>query len=147
MDQNHDFNPGIDSRGLFWTVAVPERLTSIDLENGTARFHANNMAIPDYHDFPNSIGVRTPPIATIPSFVSFDMRWKAKPDAKLTRLTDTTNHFRGRFLDSNATITWSAKQPSTGFTFKSAPANTSKTISGVIGHERNGKFFSSSGED
>ena len=57
-------------------------------------------------------------------------------------LTDSTNRFTGEFADSTATIAWSASQASTGFTFTSDPALGSTTVSGVIGHERNGKFFS-----
>jgi hypothetical protein len=139
-NQIHDFNPGIDSNGLFWTTAFPRSGVSTDLDNGTARMHAIHMAVPDYTDIFNSAGFTNPPIPPIPSFVSFDVRWTAKSNAKLTPISDATNHFSGKFIDSNATIVWSASQQSTGFTF--ATDTTKPTpVSGVIGHERNGRFF------
>jgi len=146
-NQNHDFNLGIAKSGLFWTRIVSESATSLELEEGRARFHSNNMQILDYHDFLNSVGVTQPPIPTIPSVVSFDTRWTAKPGKKLTRLTDTANGFSGKFIDSNATLVWSANSPSTGFTFHTTPGEHPTTVSGVIGHERNGRFFSSKSDD
>jgi hypothetical protein len=137
-NQIHDFNPGIDSNGLFWTTAFPRSGVSIDLDAGTARMHANNMPVPDYFNILNSTGFTQPPIPPIPSVVSFDVRWKAKSTAKLTPISDATNHFSGKFIDSNATIVWSASQ--TGFTFATDAAPTTP-VSGVIGHERNGRFF------
>ena len=77
-NQVHDFNPGIKKSGLFWTIRVPESAASIRLGDRTARFQMNNLAIPDDHDFLNSVGVEVPPIPLIPSFVSFDVRWTAK---------------------------------------------------------------------
>jgi hypothetical protein len=145
--QVHDFNPGIDSKGLFWTTAFPRGGVSIDLEDGTARLHANHMAVPDYIDIFNSAGFNKNPIPPIPSFVSFDVRWTAKPGAKLTRITNTEKHFTGKFIDSNATIVWSANTPSTGFTYASESAAKSTTVSGVIGNERNGRFFADSEDD
>jgi hypothetical protein len=135
---------------VFWTTRISEDLTSINPERGTARFHATNMAIPDFRDFPNSLGVSDKPAAPIPSFVSFDVRWTAKPGAKLTPVTDTTNlnRFTGKYLDSTASIVWSARQPSTGYKFATNRGDTTlKTVSAVIGRERNGKFFSNSQED
>ncbi len=147
VQQIHDFNPGINKQGLFWTTAFPESGVSSDLEDGTARLHAHHMAVPDYTDIFNSAGFTKPPIPTIPSFVSFDVRWTAKAGAKHTRIRDAINHFTGTYVDSNATIAWSANQPKTGFTFASDPAAKITTVSGVIGHERNGRFFADSEDD
>jgi len=104
------------------------------------------MAVPDFTDIFNSAGFTKPPIPPIPSFVSFDVRWTAKPGAQLTRIRDATNHFTGTFIDSNATIVWSANQPKTGFTFATDTAKTT-AVSGVIGHERNGRFFADIADD
>ena len=38
-------------------------------------------------------------------------------------------------------VEWSASVPSTGFSFTSDPATTSKTVFAEIGSERNGVFF------
>ena len=144
--QIHDFNPGIEPSGLFWTIPFPKSGVSSDLEDGTARLHAKHMAVPDYTDIVNSAGFTKPPIPTIPSFVSFDVRYTAKPGAKRTRITDATNNFTGTYVDSNATIAWSATQPKTGFAF-ATDTKGSKTVSGVIGHERNGRFLADSEDD
>lgn len=128
--------------GLFWTKKVPQNTTSLDLAAGTARFHTNNMPIDDYHDFLNSVGVEQPALPIIHSTVSFDTHWTSKPGAQLTTLRDTTNQFTGTFIDSNARLVWSAHQPSTGFRFQTTPGEQPTTVSGVIGHERNGRFFS-----
>jgi hypothetical protein len=104
----------------------------------------DHLAMPDYHDFFNSIGLTQPPLPPTPSTVSFDVRWRGK--AAPVRLRETSDHFSGRFIDSTATIAWSARQPSTQFAFVSAPANASTTISAVIGRERNGRFFKAAGD-
>jgi hypothetical protein len=137
--QIHDFNPGIKPSGLFWTQPIPEESVQIDLEHRTARMHLHDWAIPDFTDIFNSAGVTQPPIAPIPSTVSFDVRWRGK--AAPTQIRDTTNHFVGQYIDSTATIVWSAEQRSTHFAFTSGEANTTTPISGVIGRERNGAFF------
>jgi hypothetical protein len=104
------------------------------------------MAVPDYRDIFNSIGKSKKPAPPIPSFVSFDVRWTAQPGAKLTPITDAKKHFTGKFIDSSATIVWSANQPSTGFTF-ATDTKKSTTVSGVVGRERNGRFFADSDDD
>ena len=109
------------------------------MENGTARMHAGQhlrrLTTPISS---TPAGFTVPPIPPIPSVVSFDVRWTAKPGAKLTRVTDPINDFTGMFINiCNATIWWSATS-SAGFTFSSAPAATSTTVSGAVGHERNG---------
>jgi len=115
---------------------------AIALDAATAAMRLGNWAIPDYTDILNSAGVTKPPLAPIPSTVSFDVRWRRQPGATLVPIRDATNGFVGQFIDSLATIAWSAQQPSTHFAFTSAPASSSTTVSGVIGRERNGRFFS-----
>jgi len=98
-----------------------------------------NLSIADFGNIVNAIGVLNPPIPPIDTTVSFDVRWQGKSSP--TRLSDVENDFRGVFVDSDATIAWSANQPSTNFQFVSAAADTSTTVSGVIGFEHNGRFF------
>lgn len=99
----------------------------------------DDLSIPDFTSILNSIGALNPPLPTIDSTVSFDVRWHGKTAPQ--RLRDAENDFAGIFIDSNATIAWSANQPSTNFQFVSAAADTSTTVSGVIGFEHNGRFF------
>jgi hypothetical protein len=137
--QVHDFNPGIAANGLFWTTRIPPESVEIDLEEGRARYRLTDWAISDFTDIFNSIGVAKPSLPPIPSTVSFEVRCRGK--ASPVRISDATNRFRGRYIDSTATVAWSAREPSTNFAFVSDPASTSTTVSGVIGRERNGLFF------
>ena len=101
-----------------------------------------DLVIDDYHDFLNSIGLVDPPIPVVHgSRVSFDTRWQAT--GPVTQLRDTAKDFGGQFRESRATIAWSAESAATHFRFVSDPAHTTYNPQpAVIGHERNGKFFS-----
>lgn len=100
----------------------------------------SNLAIPDYHDFPNSIQ-NPPPIAVVPATASFDTRWQAT--GPVTHLRDEDKGFVGEFKKSRATIVWSAEEPTAHFRFVSDGAGTTVNPQpAVIGLERNGKFFS-----
>jgi hypothetical protein len=100
---------------------VPDNAVAIDLKAGTARFQLN-LPISDYQNFVNSVGDLNPPLPLIPSHVSFDVRWAAKPGAKLTPITDPTNAFTGEFIDSTASIRWSGRQHGFALT-SSSPLN------------------------
>jgi hypothetical protein len=66
----------------------------------------------------------------VPVPVSFDTRWKA------------TNGFVGDFMHIRATFEWSVEEPAQHFRFVSDAVETSATVGGTLGRERNGKFFS-----
>jgi hypothetical protein len=132
-------NPGIAPSGLFWTIPIPSNSVRTNLGAGTASMRMNDLTVPDFGNIVNTIGALNPPIPTIDSTASFDVHWQGK--GALTRLSDAANGFNGMFIDSNATIAWTAEQPSTHFQFVSADADTSTTVSAVIGFERNGRFF------
>ncbi len=53
--QSHDWEPGIEPSGLFWTVPFPSGAMSAAPGSGGARLHAEQMAVPDFHDFFNAI--------------------------------------------------------------------------------------------
>jgi hypothetical protein len=103
---------------------------------------SQHLAISDYGNITNAVvdGHSTA------SVVSFDIDWAGLLD----RVTiDATNNrgfggsgWGGRFSVVDATAQWSASRP--GFRFKSDPANTSKPIFAIVGHERSGVFFGES---
>ena len=96
-------------------------------------------AIPDYHDFPNSIQ-HPPPIPVVPATATFDTRWQAT--GPVANLRDEDKRFVGTFKKSRATITWSMDEPAAHFRFVSDGADTTTNPQpAVIGLERNGKFF------
>ncbi len=136
-----DLNPGITENGLFWTIPVPQSAVAFNFGRGTASFRMTDDAIPDYRNFPNSVGLVLPPLAIVPATASFDTEWYAT--GPVTHLRDAAKGFVGEFKASRATIAWSAEEPTAHFRFVSdAAGTTTNPQSAVIGHERNGKFFS-----
>ena len=144
MQQIHDYSPGIASNGLFWTIAVPADSVAIDLSNATASLQLADVPVTDAHDLANAltnghgfINPPIPPIAPVPATVSFDVRWGGVVDQ--ARVTNQASMFTGNFIETIATIKWSASQ--TGFAFVSEDPNPARNFYSVIGHERNGFFF------
>jgi hypothetical protein len=97
-----------------------------------------NLSIPDWHDFFNSIGAGDPSLPPVAATVSFDTLWRGV--GQLTSVSDASKGFQGAFMDSQATIQWSAEQPAQHFRFVSDAKGTTHTIGGAIGREQNGVF-------
>lgn len=137
--QIHDFNPGIinsgPAKGLFWTVHIPTQDVHVDLGRATATMRVSHADVEDYHTLKNAL-LNGP---SDPASVSFVIRWRGV-QARV-QVDDLALGFAGRFIEDSATVDWSAKVPSTGFSFRSDPATTSKTAFAEIGSERNGVFF------
>jgi hypothetical protein len=72
--------------------------------------------------------------------VTFDVEWGGIIDS--AHVISETHNFEGDFLQTGSTIQWSAVVPSTGFQFTSESPNPARLVNAVIGHERNGVFFS-----
>lgn len=136
--QVHDFEPGITASGLFWTIPISDDMVWAKAGIGGARFRASNLAVPDYHDFFNAVGLNPIPIPVVPSHVSFDVRWDGGGNS--TTLHDSTFGFEGRFVDGPVSIEFTTGQDGSGVTYRSDPANQI-VVSGGVGHERNGVFF------
>jgi hypothetical protein len=136
--QSHDWEPGIDPSGLFWTVPLPAGAMSAAPGAGTARLHAESMAVPDFHDFFNAIA-ETPDPAPRPSHVSFDVRWAGDGDRLTVR--DPDFGFVGQFVAGDATIAFTCQDDDSPVVYTSVPEGQS-TVSAGVGHERNGVFFS-----
>jgi len=142
--QEHDFEPGIASNGLFWTIAVSK--DSVHAEHGRrgARLHGRNVAVTDYHDIINAIfgGGPTP----LPSHVSFDVRWRGHDHPQ--RIRDATFGFVGEYVAGPATISFVAKDDAGNVLFRSDPHGQYNPTpdqggagSPAVGRERNGVFF------
>lgn len=142
--QVHDYSPGITSNGLFWVIPVARDSVAIDLDNATASLKLDNVPVMDAHDIANSLtggqGLANPPIppiAPVPATVSFDIEWSGMiAEAKIV---NEAENFRGRYVQTGATISWSASQA--GFDFISEPVDPSRNIYSVLCHEQNGLFF------
>jgi hypothetical protein len=129
---------------LFWTIAVPADSVEIDLDNATASLQITDLPIIDAHDLANNLtngqgftNPPIPPIAPVPATVSFDIGWSGV--VTQAEVTNQAEQFTGQFIETIATIKWSASQA--GFDFVSEDPNPARNFYSVIGHERNGVFF------
>jgi hypothetical protein len=136
--QVHDFEPGITASGLFWTIPISDDAFRAKPGIGRARFQARHLAVADYHDFLNAVGLNPTPISSVLSHVSFDVRWDGGGNS--TKVHDSTFGFEGRFVDGPVSIQFTAAQDGSDVSYRSDPANQI-TVSGGVGHERNGIFF------
>jgi len=134
-NQIHDYNPGIEPDGRFWTTAVPSSAVSINAGTGSARLHASDFDIEDYHDVVNALTGGP----SLEAQVSFDVRWTGT--GKHVKVRDHTNDFGGRYIEGTATVEWSGLTENGQF-FQSDPADTSTAVFAEVGKERNGIFFS-----
>lgn len=130
-NQVHDFNPGIRSSGLFWTVPVDESALQVNFEDGKARLALTDFDLEDYGNLENAL--KDGP--EVDASVTFDMTWTAS--GKPFNVSDPVHKFSGRFMLSNVDITWSGTED--GFQFSSSPGVSN--VKSVFGRERNGIFF------
>ena len=145
-NQIHDYNVHVDRNDVFWMIPVRHDAVEVDFDGSRARMLVRDLDVFDDHDLANSLtqglGIPTPPIPgvfPVRAKVSFDVEW----DGTLTMadIENTTQRFKGRFLSTGATISWSAEQA--GFRFQSdVPADPKANLVSVLGRERNGMFFS-----
>jgi len=134
--QVHDFEPGTEPSGLFWTTPIPRGSVSARPERGNARMRANHLAVGDYHDFTNAISPT--PTDVKASHVSFDVRWHGGDSA--TTIRDETFGFSGTFVAADATIDFTCRNDGSRVAYRSHPGGQI-TVSGGTGRERNGVFF------
>ena len=94
-----------------------------------------HMAMPDFHDIVNAL---SPSPKTKPGHVSFDMRWDGHDRRR--RIRDNAFRFAGEFRPVQAHINFRVADDGSDVVYAS-DAHGQKTVSGGIGHERNGVFF------
>ena len=148
--QIHDYSPGIAPNGLFWVISAQRDAVEIELDSGRASLQMSDVPVIDAHDLANSLtnghGLLNPPIPPIPPVpgsVSFDIEWSGVIARE--KVTNQAQDFTGQFLETTATIDWSATTG--GFHFDSEEPNPARNFYSVLGHERNGIFFHSMNED
>ena len=107
----------------------------ISPRTGTARFAMQNIAIPDYHDFFNSI---TPGAKSVPAHASFEVIWSGGGDR--VKVNDTTFDFAGEFMKGPMTITFTVSDDG-GPVYTSDPNGQTNPGPPGVGRERNGVFF------
>jgi hypothetical protein len=123
---------------LFWTIPVPRRSIDVHLGAGQASFRLTTEIFDD-HDLMSSLTGAFPAGFPQMAEVTFDIEWGGVLDR--ARIRNQAMNFEGEFVQTGCTIEWSARNPSSGFTFSSAPAETSQNVYALLGRERNGVFF------
>jgi hypothetical protein len=131
----HDFNPGIEQSGLFWTSVVALDNVRVNLNTGRATLEVRNLHMKDYFNLENAtVGGGPRPR---PAVVSYRVEWTATGPA--TDFDNPAQQYRGTLRSAAAQMAWSARTPE--FDFVSAPIATSTTDAALLGHERNGSFY------
>jgi hypothetical protein len=130
-NQVHDFNPGIEPDGRFWTTALDDSTVDVDLHNATARLNVKNLELQDFFNVVNAL-LGGP---SVDATVSFDMRWEGEIDRFTVH--DPEVDFEGRFIQTSASVKWSGENEN-GDSFTSTFSGD--TAFAAIGRERNGVF-------
>ena len=144
--QIHDYNVHVDRNDVFWMIPVRHEAVDVDFDGSRARMRVHGLDVFDDHDLANSLtqglGIPTPPIPgvfPVRAKVSFDVEWDGA--LAMADIENNSQHFKGSFLSTGATIRWSAEQP--GFRFQSdMPPDPKANLVSVLGREQNGVFFS-----
>ena len=149
-EQIHDYNVHIDINDVFWMVPVANESVDVAFDQGQASVRVNGLRVFDDHDLANSLtlGLGLPgglgfsypkiaPAAPANATVSFDIEWGSP--STVAEIRNDSQHFRGSFQKSVATIQWSVEQA--GFQFESEPPNPARNVVSVLGYEQNGIFF------
>lgn len=121
----------------------------MDLDEGTASLHVQNVCVYDAFTVSNSIMGVNRPVNQVKGIInSLDIDWSGIITSETAN--QSTNKMRGTFVENTAKIAVTATTPRTavtalsnghGFRFASDPASTSVNHFAVIGHEQNGVFF------
>jgi hypothetical protein len=136
FQQVHDWEPGILASGLFWTIPISPSSIIVNQNTGAATLRVSNLAVPDYGNFFNAISP-TPDPPPVPSHVSFEVTWPGR--GAVTEIDDDVFDFSGRFVVSDATISFTARNDNAGVIYRSNPDGQISFDAGV-GSERNGIF-------
>ena len=111
----------------------------VHLGEGKATLSVQNLAETDWKTSGNSLSMGKLLGPGVPAAVSFEINWSGV--TRKVKVRDAKNGFAGRFLETGATMTWSASNAS-GFKFQSNPAKTTSAFA-QLGHVSNGVFAGS----
>jgi hypothetical protein len=96
-----------------------------------------NVPVRDFFNFFNAIE-KTPNPPPAPSHVSFDVRWQGGGPRQ--KVSDTSFDFGGEFVPGPVSISFTATDDGSGIVYTSLVSGQN-TVSGGVGHERNGVYF------
>jgi hypothetical protein len=122
----------------------------VDFDNARARLRVRELEVFDDHDLANSLtqGLGLPgdlgfpypqitPVFSVRATVSFDVEWNG--GVATAEIQNSSQSFGGTFLQTGATVRWSARQR--GFQFQSEAPDPARNLISVLGREQNGVFF------
>jgi len=136
--QIHDFNPGIEPSGLFWTLPISPRDVTVSPGSGRAVMDVRDVEMEDYHDFVNAI-LDGPSLEGV---VSFRVEWAASKNKR--RFHNTAQQYDGRMVLNAATCSWIGETVDARYV--SRPRGQ-VTVVAEVGKVRNGVFFSEESEE
>jgi hypothetical protein len=97
---------------------------------------AHHLAMPDFHDFINAV---SPSPVKKHGHVSFDVRWRGDEHDR-TRIRDKRFGFVGEYVPTTGHIDFHVADDRSSVIYTSQ-SHGQTTVSGGIGHQRNGAFF------
>ena len=134
---------------VFWAVELPEGSAHVDLDDGSASLHVENLRVYDAFTVGNSIAGVNRPVNLVKGVVdSLEIKWSGILASDSAN--QPVNKMRGNFVVNTARIAVTATTPRTavtalsnghGFRFVSDKASTSISHFAEIGQERNGVFY------
>jgi len=121
----------------------------VDLDDGSATLHVENMCVYDAFTVANSIAGVNRTVKQVKGIInSLHIEWSGVIERDAAN--EPVNQMRGMFVQNTARISVTATTPKTavtslsnghGFRFVSDPASTSVSHFAQIGQEQNGIFF------
>jgi hypothetical protein len=145
----HSWDGGLSPTNVFWVASIPEGSVHVDLDDGTASLHVQNLCVLDAFTVANSIQGVNRTVNQVQGIInSLRMNWSGiiQRDTAI----QPANQMRGTFVQNTATIEVTATTPRTmvtalsnghGFKFVSDAASTSVSNFAQIGQESNGVYF------
>lgn len=131
--QVHDFNPGIEPNGLFWTSEIDAGDVVAHPGSGSAVMDVRDLPSRDYHDLVNAITLGP----FLPGVVSFRVEWASSGDRR--RFHDEAGGFDADVVLNSAQAWWSGETSAARYV--TDDISTSSSLFAEVGHERNGVHF------
>jgi len=132
-NQIHDFHPPIEPSGLYWVVPAPAPAVTVSADKKTLTLEMTDVPVVDQPRWPALDSIATP------ARMTFKMVWKSTGEP--VRYENPSQHFR--FIGSRAEcqLEVTVDVPSTGFSWKSDPLETSAASFAIFGEEVNGRYY------
>jgi hypothetical protein len=132
-DKVHDLHPMIRPSGLYWVTDVPAGGLEVAPDGRSATLRLRGVAGIDQPRWP------APDADARRATLDITVHWKATDEE--VRMDDAAKQFRFTGWKAVATAEARLSVPSIGFTWRSAPADTSTAAFAIIGEESNGKYY------